>query len=46
MVVEYALSGIETPIGVAKYNLTRDLPKELIDKLPTIDELIQLNNLK
>lgn len=32
--VEYTLRGINKPIGVAEYQLTRDLPKILQDKLP------------
>jgi predicted nuclease of restriction endonuclease-like (RecB) superfamily len=32
--VEYALKGIDKPVGVAKYTLTRRLPPELKDKLP------------
>lgn len=34
MEVEYALKGIDKPVGVAKYSLTRRLPPELKDKLP------------
>lgn len=36
---EYALRGIAKPIGVAKYALTRNLPKNLADKLPKPKEL-------
>lgn len=36
---EYALRGIAKPIGVAKYTLTRNLPKNLINKLPKLKEL-------
>lgn len=32
--VEYALRGIEKPVGVAEYSLTKDLPQELANKLP------------
>lgn len=32
--VEYALRGIEKPVGVSGYLLTRDLPPELRNKLP------------
>ena len=53
LVAEYALSGIDKPIGVAEYQLLRDLPETLERNLPSIaeieaelaDELIQLNNL-
>jgi len=37
--VEYALRGIQKPIGVAKYRLTATLPQELIDKLPDAEKL-------
>ncbi len=33
--VEYALRGLNKPVGVAEYKLTKDLPKELADKLPS-----------
>ncbi len=39
MVVEYALKGINQPMGVAGYELTKHLPSELADKLPQPDEL-------
>jgi len=32
--VEYALRGIDKPVGVAKYLLTKDLPPEIASKLP------------
>lgn len=32
--VEYALRGVNKPIGVAEYTLTQKLPKELANKLP------------
>lgn len=32
--VEYALRGIDKPVGVSGYELTRMLPPELHDKLP------------
>lgn len=32
--VEYALRGVDKPIGVAEYTLTHKLPKELVNKLP------------
>lgn len=38
-VAEYALSGIEKPIGVAEYRLLRDLPQSLIASLPTVEQL-------
>jgi predicted nuclease of restriction endonuclease-like (RecB) superfamily len=39
--VEYALRGLNKPVGVAEYRLTRDLPKELVDKLPSAKVLEQ-----
>lgn len=38
-VVEYALSGIDKPMGVAEYRLLRHLPKNLADSLPTVEAL-------
>ena len=37
--VEYALRGIDKPVGVAEYILTRELPSELVDKLPAAREI-------
>jgi predicted nuclease of restriction endonuclease-like (RecB) superfamily len=39
LVAEYALSGIEKPIGVAEYELVRALPETLATNLPTVEEL-------
>lgn len=39
LVVEYALSDINKPIGVSEYKLTRKLPKNLKFGLPTIKEI-------
>ncbi len=39
LVAEYALSGIEKPIGVAEYQLLRDLPESLGSNLPSIAEI-------
>jgi len=39
LVAEYALSGIAKPIGVAEYQLLRDLPKMLEHSLPSIAEI-------
>jgi len=38
-VAEYALAGIDKPIGVAEYELVRALPKTLVTSLPTVEEL-------
>jgi hypothetical protein len=39
LVAEYALSGINKPIGVAEYQLVRSLPEPLDTSLPTIEEI-------
>lgn len=39
LVAEYALSGIEKPIGVAEYQLLRDLPESLGRNLPSIADI-------
>lgn len=39
VIAEYALKDIEKPIGVSNYTLGSKIPKELKDKLPTIEEL-------
>lgn len=39
LVAEYALSGIDKPIGVAEYQLVRALPEQLLASLPTVEEL-------
>lgn len=38
-VVEYALSGIDKPMGVAEYQLVRALPDSLVSNLPSVEEL-------
>ena len=38
MVVKYSLQGIQTPLGVAAYEL---MPKQLKAEMPTIEELEQ-----
>jgi hypothetical protein len=37
--VEYALRGMDKPIGVSKYRITKKLPKRLAKELPSIEEL-------
>ena len=39
LVAEYALSGIDKPMGVAEYQLVRALPQPLDTCLPSIEEL-------
>lgn len=37
--VEYALRGLDKPVGVAGYQLTRDIPEKLRDSLPDVRQL-------
>jgi hypothetical protein len=37
--VEYALRGIDKPVGVSEYNLFQNLPNELSGKLPNPETL-------
>jgi hypothetical protein len=37
--VEYALRGVQTPMGVSTYRTSPELPKELADLLPSIESL-------
>ena len=39
LVAEYALSGVDKPIGVAEYQLVRALPTPLDTSLPSIEEI-------
>lgn len=39
VLAEYALSGIDKPIGVSSYELTRALPPALQSALPTVEEI-------
>jgi len=39
VVVEYALRGVEKPIGVSEYRVTERLPMGLRGSLPTVEEL-------
>ena len=36
---EYALRGVDNPIGVSEYELTKALPKELQSSLPSIEDI-------
>lgn len=38
-VVKYSLKGIDTPMGVAEYEFTQALPKQLKGEMPSIEEL-------
>jgi predicted nuclease of restriction endonuclease-like (RecB) superfamily len=39
LLAEYSLTGIEKPIGVSSYELTRALPPRLQSALPTVEEI-------
>ena len=39
LIVEYALKGVEKPLGISEYELTEILPKEFKSSLPTVEEL-------
>ncbi len=39
--VEYALRGINKPVGVAEYKLAKELPAEIADKLPDARQIEQ-----
>lgn len=39
VIAEYALRGVDKPIGVSTFELTRALPAELASKLPSIEQL-------
>jgi predicted nuclease of restriction endonuclease-like (RecB) superfamily len=39
IMAEYALKGIEKPIGVSEYHLTKAIPEKLKGSLPTIEEI-------
>lgn len=39
LVAEYALSGVQKPMGIAEYELVRGLPENLEGSLPSIEEI-------
>lgn len=39
MTVDWSLKSTNVPIGVSTYKLKEQLPKELMDKLPTEEEI-------
>ena len=39
LVAEYALSGIDKPIGIAESEWVRALPEPLLTNLPTVEQL-------
>jgi hypothetical protein len=38
-VVEYTLKGIQNPIGVSEYSITKSLPDEFKSSLPSIEAI-------
>lgn len=46
IVAEYALKGIEKPIGISEYELTKAIPEKLKGSLPSIEEIeFEMNQL-
>ena len=39
MLAEYSFAGIDKPIGISTYELTRALPTRLKSALPTVEEI-------
>ena len=39
VIAEYALRGVDKPIGVSTFELTRALPAELESSLPSIEQI-------
>ena len=39
LLAEYSFAGIDKPIGISTYELTRALPKEMKSALPTVEEI-------
>jgi len=39
LVAEYALRGIDSPMGVAEYQLIEALPQALADSLPSVEDI-------
>lgn len=39
LLAEYSFAGIDKPIGISTYELTRGLPKALQSALPTVEEI-------
>ena len=37
--MEWALKGTNAPIGVTSYEVRNELPKEILDKLPTEEDI-------
>jgi hypothetical protein len=39
LLAEYSFAGIDKPIGIATYELTRSLPPSLQSALPTVEQI-------
>ncbi len=39
LVAEYALKDMSKPIGVSEYKITSDLPEELLNQLPSVEDI-------
>jgi hypothetical protein len=39
LVAQYAVNGLDKPIGIAEYQLLKDLPDSLAKNLPSIEEI-------
>lgn len=39
LTVEYSLKGIDKPIGVSSYEISKYVPKDILDKLPTEEDI-------
>lgn len=39
LVVQYSLNGVDKPIGVSSYEVEKYIPKNILDKLPTEEEI-------
>jgi hypothetical protein len=39
LLAEYSFAGIDKPIGISTYQLTRALPRSLQSALPTVEEI-------
>ena len=39
LTVDYSLKGVDKPIGVSSYEISKYLPKNVIESLPTEEEI-------
>ena len=45
MVAEYALQDINKPMGISEYRLSNEMSKEMLESLPSIEEIERRINL-